>query len=86
LKIESVLGELFKECDSPQDILGKHGFLKALTKRVVARELRAIYGATALTEAEQAFQQFATTWDANYPTLSAHWCRDWERLTPLSRP
>lgn len=50
-------------------------------RRGVARDLRAIYGAATLTEAEQAFQQFAATWDAKDPTISVQWRRDWERLT-----
>jgi putative transposase len=50
-------------------------------RRGVARDLRAIYGAATLTEAEQAFEQFAATWDAKYPTISVQWRRDWERLT-----
>lgn len=28
-KIESLLDELVKGCDSPQDIVGEHGLLKA---------------------------------------------------------
>jgi putative transposase len=50
-------------------------------RRSVARDLRAIDGAATLTEAEQALTQFAETWDATYPTISASWRRDWERLT-----
>jgi putative transposase len=50
-------------------------------RRSVARDLRAIYGAATLAEAEQAFTQFAEMWDAKYPTISASWRRDWERLT-----
>ena len=47
----------------------------------MARDLRAIYGAATLADAEQAWTQFAATWDATYPTISASWRRDWERLT-----
>lgn len=50
-------------------------------RRSVARALRAIHGAATLAEATQAFAQFAETWDAKYPTISASWRRDWERLT-----
>jgi putative transposase len=50
-------------------------------RRSVARDRRAIYGAATLAEAKQAFNQFAETWDATYPTISASWRRDWERLT-----
>ncbi len=40
-KSESVLDELLQECESPQDILGEHGLLRAVTKRVVERALQA---------------------------------------------
>jgi transposase-like protein len=42
-------------------------------RRAVARDLRAIYGAATLQEAEGACEAFATSWDAKYPTISASW-------------
>jgi transposase-like protein len=50
-------------------------------RRQVARDLRAIYGALTLAEAEAALERLGTTWDATYPTISATWRRDWGRLT-----
>lgn len=50
-------------------------------RRAVARDLRAIYGASSVTEAEAALERFALTWDAHYPTISTSWRRDWTRLT-----
>jgi len=50
-------------------------------RRPVARDLRTIYSAATLEEAEEALEQFAKTWDASYPTISANWRRDWTRLT-----
>ena len=47
----------------------------------MARDLRGIYEAATLTEAKEAFERFARTWDAPHPTISATWQRDWERLT-----
>jgi putative transposase len=38
-KQEALLDELLKDYTSPQDILGEHGLLKQLTKRVVERVL-----------------------------------------------
>jgi transposase-like protein len=40
-KQEALLDALRKDCTSPQDILGEHGLLKQLTKRVVERGLEA---------------------------------------------
>lgn len=50
-------------------------------RRTVARDLRAMYGAPTVTEAEAALERFALTWDARYPTISSSWRRDWTRLT-----
>jgi len=50
-------------------------------RRAVARDLRAIYGASTVTEAEAALERFALTWDVHYPTISTSWRRDWTRLT-----
>ena len=50
-------------------------------RRAVARDLRAIYGAPTVTEAEAAWERVALTWDAHYPTISTSWRRGWTRLT-----
>ena len=50
-------------------------------RRAVARDLRAIYSASTLEEADAALAQVAQTWDAKYPTISTSWRRDWDRLT-----
>jgi putative transposase len=52
-------------------------------RRAVATDLRAIYGAATLTEAEQALERFAERWDAKYPAISPSWLADWDRLTVL---
>jgi putative transposase len=52
-------------------------------RRAVATDLRAIYGAATLTEAEQALERFADRWDAKYPAISPSWLADWDRLTVL---
>src|SRR5918911_1639832 len=40
-KQEALLDELLKDYTDPQDMLGEHGLLKHLTKRVVERALEA---------------------------------------------
>lgn len=52
-------------------------------RRAVARDLKAIYTATTLEDAETALERFATTWDGRYPAISSSWLADWERLIPL---
>jgi len=50
-------------------------------RREVAKDLRAVYGAATLPEAEQALQKLGETWDAKYPAISKSWRTDWTRLT-----
>jgi transposase-like protein len=52
-------------------------------RKSVAADLRAIYGAATLTEAEQALERFGEKWHAKYPAISPSWRADWARLTPL---
>ena len=52
-------------------------------RKAVAADLRAIYGAATLPEAEQALERFADRWDAKYPAISPSWLADWDRLTVL---
>jgi putative transposase len=50
-------------------------------RKAVAKDLRAVYGAVTLTEAEEALERFSENWDAKYPAISPSWRADWERLT-----
>ena len=50
-------------------------------RRAVAADLRAIYGAATLPDAEQALEHFADRWDTKYPAISPSWLADWDRLT-----
>jgi putative transposase len=52
-------------------------------RKAVAADLRAIYGAATLAEAEHALECFAERWDTKYPTISPSWLTDWDRLTVL---
>lgn len=50
-------------------------------RKSVARDLRAIYAAPTLAEAEQALERFSECWDAKYPAIGPSWRADWQRLT-----
>ena len=41
--------------------------------KAVARDLKKIYNAATLPEAEAALEEFASTWDQKYPTISKSW-------------
>ena len=50
-------------------------------RKAVAKDLRAVYGAATLVEAEEALERFSEAWDAKYPAISPSWRAEWERLT-----
>ena len=50
-------------------------------RKAVAKDLRAVYGATTLVEAEEALERFSQSWDAKYPAISPSWRAEWDRLT-----
>jgi transposase-like protein len=50
-------------------------------RKSVAKDLKAVYSAATIKEAEHALDKFSDTWDAKYPAISPSWRSDWERLT-----
>ena len=52
-------------------------------RKAVAEDLKAIYSAPTIEQAEIAMDEFAVKWDDTHPTISRSWRRNWERLTPL---
>jgi len=52
-------------------------------QREVAADLKSIYQASTLEQAEDALTAFAQKWDSCYPTISGLWLRHWERIIPF---
>ena len=52
-------------------------------RKAVAADLKKIYQAKILEEAETQLDAFATQWDEKYSTISQSWQSNWERLPPL---
>jgi transposase-like protein len=50
-------------------------------RKAVAKDLKAVYSAATIKEAEHALDKFSDTWDAKYPAISPSWRADWDRLT-----
>ena len=50
-------------------------------RKAVAKDLRAVYGAATIEEAEQSLDTFSDLWDAKYPAISPSWRADWDKLT-----
>lgn len=49
-------------------------------RKAVAADLRAIYGAATVEQAESALMAFSAQWDKKYPTITPSWRNNWERL------
>jgi transposase-like protein len=58
-------------------------YVSCKERKAVAADLRAIYGAATVAEAERALERLAERWDAKYPAISPSWSADWDRLTAL---
>lgn len=52
-------------------------------RKTVAADLKSIYKAATVAEAESALDAFAEKWDALYPAISALWLRHWENIIPF---
>lgn len=52
-------------------------------RRAVAADLKPIYRAVTVAEAEQALERFAERWDDKYPSISALWIRHWEHVITI---
>jgi putative transposase len=51
--------------------------------KAVAADLKPIYRAATLEEAETALEEFAAKWDEHYPAVSQIWLRHWENIIPI---
>ena len=52
-------------------------------RKEVAADLKSIYSAPTVVQAEANLTAFAAKWDASHPTISKSWRNNWERITPL---
>lgn len=52
-------------------------------RKAVAADLKAIYRAATVEQASMNLEAFGRKWDKRYPTISASWRANWERIIPL---
>jgi putative transposase len=52
-------------------------------RKQVAADLKSIYRAATVQQAEQQLEAFATRWDGRYPSISALWRRNWAGIIPF---
>jgi len=52
-------------------------------RKPVAQDLKSIYRAATVEEAERQLAAFAAEWDRQYPSISALWRRNWQGVIPF---
>ncbi len=52
-------------------------------RKPVAQDLKSIYRAATVEEAERQLAEFAAQWDRRYPSISALWRRNWQGVIPF---
>ena len=52
-------------------------------RKEVAADLKAIYQAPTVEEAEMSLELFEEKWNKSHPSIGKSWRRNWERITPL---
>lgn len=52
-------------------------------RKELCADLKRIYGAATVEQAEMALRDFSDKWDSKYPSVSMLWQRHWERIIPF---
>ena len=52
-------------------------------RKEVAKDLKSVYQAPTIDQAETNLTAFAKKWDTSHPTISKSWRNNWERIIPL---
>ncbi len=52
-------------------------------RKMVAADLKLIYRAATVEEADNKLSEFAEKWDARYPSISKSWRTNWARVVPM---
>ena len=58
-------------------------YVSTQDSQAVTRDLKKIYRAATVVEAEQALEDFAQAWDAKYPTIAKMWRAKWTDIITL---
>jgi len=58
-------------------------YVNSEDSKQVVRDLKKIYQAATVIEAEQALDEFAQAWDAKYPTIAKQWRAKWADIITL---
>jgi putative transposase len=81
--IETVFPEAQVQLCLVHQVRGSLNYVSWKQRKAVAADLKPIYQASTVEDAEQRLDDFAAKWDGAYPTISQMWRRNWEHLTPF---
>ena len=81
--IETVFPETEVQLCIVHQVRASLNYVSWKQRKAVAADLRRVYRASTVEEAEQRLDEFAAKWDGAYPTISQMWRRNWEHLIPF---
>ena len=58
-------------------------FVSWKLRKTVAFDLRAIYAAATIAQAEKRLMEVDEKWGKDYPSIVHSWQRNWERISPF---
>ncbi len=58
-------------------------FVSFKDRKAVAADLKTIYQASSVHEAQAHLEQFAAKWDGQYPLIAKSWRNNWTRVVPM---
>lgn len=58
-------------------------FVSYKDRKKIAADLKNVYRATTVEQAEEALDDFSETWDGRYPMISKSWRDNWPRIIPF---
>jgi putative transposase len=81
--IETVFPQAEVQLCLVHQVRGSLSFVSWKQRKAVAADLKPIYQASTVEDAELRLNEFAAKWDGQYPTISQMWRRNWEYLMPF---
>lgn len=81
--VESAFGETVVQLCIVHMIRNSLKYVNWKERKAVAQDLRAIYTAPTAEAAELALTEFASRWDARFPSISKSWRANWANIIPF---
>lgn len=81
--IESVFPEAEVQLCIVHMIRNSLKFVSYKERKKIAADLKHVYRASTVEQAEEALKNFEKTWDSRYPMISKSWRTNWSRIIPF---